>query len=80
MRDPEKTNWPIHRAKRSLNRVIDLAVAQGAQTVTRYGKPVAVVLSVDDSIGSSGQKRASSNFSRRFEILELSCVGEEIDL
>jgi prevent-host-death family protein len=48
MRDSAMRNWPLHRAKRSLSQVIDLASTEGAQTVTRYGKPVAIVVSADE--------------------------------
>jgi antitoxin Phd len=48
MRDSAVRNWPIHTAKRSLSHVIDLASTEGAQTLTRYGKPVAVVVSADE--------------------------------
>ena len=44
-------NWPLYNAKRSLGQIIDLASTEGAQTITRYGKPVAVVLSASQFNG-----------------------------
>jgi prevent-host-death family protein len=40
--------WPLQDAKNQLSRVVDQAVSDGAQTITRHGKPTAVVLSISD--------------------------------
>ena len=37
--------WKLADAKNRLSEVIDLAEEQGVQTITRRGKPVAVVMS-----------------------------------
>jgi prevent-host-death family protein len=39
-----KAVWQLQEAKKHLNELVDCAVRDGAQTITRYGKPVAVVL------------------------------------
>jgi prevent-host-death family protein len=40
--------WQVQEAKQQLSRVIDRALSQGPQVVTRNGKEVAVVLAVDE--------------------------------
>ena len=39
--------WPLQEAKNKLSELIDTVLKQGAQTITRHGKPVAVVLSAE---------------------------------
>lgn len=38
--------WPLQRAKNQFSRVVDQAISEGPQTVTRHGKPVVVVTAV----------------------------------
>ncbi len=40
--------WPLQDAKNQLSQVVDQALSDGAQTITRHGKPTAVVLSIPD--------------------------------
>lgn len=40
--------WPLHEAKARLSEVIDVSIRQGPQTVTRHGRPVALVVGADD--------------------------------
>jgi prevent-host-death family protein len=37
--------WPLQDAKNKLSELVDTALRDGAQTITRHGKPVAVILS-----------------------------------
>jgi len=39
--------WQLQEAKSRLSEVVDHARQRGAQTITRHGRPVAVVLSHD---------------------------------
>jgi prevent-host-death family protein len=39
--------WPLQDAKNKLSELVDTAVRDGAQTITRHGKPVAVVMSAE---------------------------------
>ena len=41
-------DWQLQTAKNRLSEVVDLAASRGPQTITRHGKPAAVVLSVQD--------------------------------
>jgi prevent-host-death family protein len=40
------TTWPLQRAKNQFSRVVDQAISEGPQTVTRHGRPVVVVTAV----------------------------------
>jgi prevent-host-death family protein len=40
--------WQLHEAKARLSEVIDESIGRGPQTVTRHGRPVAVVVGADD--------------------------------
>jgi antitoxin Phd len=39
-----KAVWQLQEAKNRLSELVDRAVRDGAQTITRHGRPVAVVL------------------------------------
>ena len=39
--------WPLQEAKNKLSEWIDKAVVEGAQSITRHGRPVAVVVSAE---------------------------------
>ncbi len=41
-------DWQVQEAKARFSELLDRTLKDGAQTVTRHGKPVAVVLSVDE--------------------------------
>ncbi len=40
--------WPLQDAKNQFSQVVELARKKGPQTVTRHGRPVAVVVSADE--------------------------------
>jgi len=39
--------WPLQEAKNKLSELIDKVVVEGAQTITRHGRAVAVVVSAE---------------------------------
>jgi prevent-host-death family protein len=39
--------WPLQDAKQQLSRVVDMALQDGPQTITRHGNEVAVVVAAD---------------------------------
>lgn len=41
-------SWQLQEAKQKLSRVVDLAVEEGPQTITRHGHEVAVVVSIEE--------------------------------
>jgi prevent-host-death family protein len=42
------STWQLQEAKSRLSELVENAVRQGAQTITRHGRPVAVVVSVEE--------------------------------
>lgn len=40
--------WQLQRAKAEFSRLIDMSIEKGPQTVTRHGRPTAVVMSTAD--------------------------------
>ncbi len=40
--------WQLQEAKNRLSEVVNLALEEGPQTITRHGKPAVVVISVDE--------------------------------
>ena len=51
--------WPLQKAKNEFSRVVNLALSQGPQTVTRHGKPVVVVSAIGDSRARTRDRKAS---------------------
>lgn len=56
--------WPLQNAKNEFSRVVDRALTEGPQTVTRHGKPVVVVSAIGAARGRAGRRRASSALLR----------------
>lgn len=48
MKTPRVRDWQLQEAKNRLSEVVDLAATSGPQTITRHGKPAAVLLSARD--------------------------------
>jgi prevent-host-death family protein len=40
--------WPLQDAKNQFSELVESALADGPQTVTRHGEPVAVIVSADE--------------------------------
>jgi prevent-host-death family protein len=51
--------WPLQKAKNEFSRVVDRALSEGPQTVTRHGKPVVVVSAIGAESGRTGNRKAS---------------------
>lgn len=51
--------WPLQKAKNEFSRVVDLALSEGPQTVTRHGKPVVVVSAIQAAPGRTRDRKAS---------------------
>ena len=56
--------WPVQDAKQRFSRLVEAARADGPQVVTRHGREVAVVLSVEDyrAMGGGSVKDALRAF------------------
>ena len=79
--------WQLQEAKTKLSEVIDRAVNEGPQTITRHGKARAVLVSVDEFEAMS--KRKNRNFvdfllsGPRFDDIDIERskdTGRDIDL
>jgi prevent-host-death family protein len=42
-----ETLWPLQDAKNRLSELLETVLKNGAQTITRHGKPIAVVVSAE---------------------------------
>lgn len=59
------SEWQLQTAKNRLSEVVDLALRSGPQTITRHGKPAAVVLSFQDYRRMKGGAGKLSEFIAR---------------
>ena len=48
MKAAAKKQWQLQEAKNRFSEVVNRAIKDGAQTITRHGKPVVVVMSQED--------------------------------
>jgi len=80
------TTWPVQDAKTRFSEMIDKAVTEGPQTITRHGAKRAVVLSIDDYVALEALK---PDFKAHllggpkvedFEVERDADVGRDIDL
>ena len=51
--------WPLQKAKNEFSRVVDRALSEGPQTVTRHGKPVVVISAIGGARGRTRDRKAS---------------------
>ena len=64
-------SWQVQEAKTKLSEVIDRAISEGPQTITRHGKARAVVISVDEYEALAKKRRNFVDFlldGPRFDI------------
>jgi prevent-host-death family protein len=66
--------WQLQEAKARLSAVVDLALTEGPQTITRQGEPVAVLLSMAEYERLTEEPESLSDMFAR-----LSC-GEEAEI
>ena len=48
-------DWPLHEAKNKLSTLVDQALTDGPQTITRHGEGTVIVLSLDTYRRLAGQ-------------------------
>lgn len=69
------TTWQLQEAKNRFSEVVDEALAHGPQTVTRHGREVVVILSIDE------YKRMKQPQKNLFQFMQESPLhGLELDL
>ena len=67
-----KGDWQLQDAKANLSQVVNRALEEGPQRITRHGRPAAVLLSERDFKQLAACKRGSLvEFLARFEGLEV---------
>jgi antitoxin Phd len=59
--------WAIYDVKNQLSRVINLAQSKGPQTITRHGKPGAVLVAVNESKTLPSLEESPLTFFFRFK-------------
>ena len=67
--------WQLHEAKKRFSQVVNKALSEGPQTVTRRGKQVVVILSIDDYKKLKESRSSLLSFFRQSPL-----VGVELDL
>jgi prevent-host-death family protein len=63
--------WQLQRAKAELSKLIDTSLTKGPQTVTRHGRPAAVVVSAADYKRLADRQRDFKAFLRRAPLYRL---------
>lgn len=67
--------WPLQDAKNRLSELVNQAVEKGPQTITRRGKPAAIVLSVEYFRRLTASREDLVTFFRKSPLL-----GVELDI
>lgn len=65
MGDKVKSVWALQDAKNGFSRVVDLALKEGPQTVTRHGRECVVILSSEEYRQSHAQEDSLVDFFRK---------------
>ena len=68
--------WKLQEAKNRLSEVVDRAVREGPQTITRRGEEIAVLLSVKDYRRLRKPKQSFVEFMRNSPLAEAMREGE----
>lgn len=68
--------WKLQDAKNRLSEVINLAMTKGPQTVTRHGKPVAVIVSLEEYRRTKKPKQSFLEFMQNSPLAEAIASGE----
>ena len=80
--------WQLQEAKNKLSKVVDEAIRQGPQIITRHGVEVAIVLSYDDYRRMLASQEKLTDFFRNSPLAgtaldvsrDISPVREEVKL
>jgi prevent-host-death family protein len=67
--------WQLQEAKNKLSKVVDEAIRQGPQIITRHGVEVAIVLSYDEFRKIIASKERLSEFFQKSPL-----AGADLDL
>lgn len=80
-----QNTWQLQRAKAEFSKLIDTSIQKGPQTVTRHGRPAAVVMSTAEYRQLTGRQRNFKAFLRRAPLHQLRLTrsrdrGRRVDL
>jgi len=67
-----RSSWQLQEAKNSLSKVVDKALSEGHQIITRHGEPVVVVIAAEEFRKMRGPKTKLSAFLARSPLREVS--------
>jgi len=59
-------SWQIQEAKARFSEMLEKALSEGPQTITRHGKDVAVVIPIDKYRELASSRESLWEYSRRF--------------
>ncbi|MGH9318683.1 MAG: type II toxin-antitoxin system Phd/YefM family antitoxin [Vicinamibacteria bacterium] len=74
-----KRAWPLHDAKNKLSEVVDRAIEEGPQTITRRGREAAVVVSARDFRQLTRPKDSLISFFRNSPLASVDLDLERVD-
>ncbi len=63
MKAAAKAEWQLQEAKNCFSEVVNRALKDGVQTITRHGKPVVVVLSQEEFRKLAPEKKVEKEWS-----------------
>lgn len=69
--------WQLQEAKNQFSRVVDQALSAGAQTITRHGKAVAVVLSHEEYLLRTRPRKSFTEMLLSIPKVELNLEREK---
>jgi antitoxin Phd len=80
-----RNTWQLQRAKAEFSKLIDTSLENGPQTVTRHGRPAAVVVSPADYRRLTNRQGDFKAFLRRAPLSQLRLTrdrdrGRKVDL
>ena len=67
--------WQLQEAKQKLSKVVDAALSQGPQIITRHGKEVVIIIGYERFKRMTSSEQKLSDFFRNSPL-----AGEELDL
>ena len=70
-----KRTWQLQEAKNKLSKVVDDAISQGPQVITRHGVEVVIVIAYEQYRKMTASEQKLSDYFRNSPL-----VGEELDL
>lgn len=74
-----KDTWTVANAKARFSELIDKAKSEGPQTLTRNGKPAAVLVSVEEWEKKTARKGTLSEFFRNSPLYDSGIELERLD-